>query len=95
MVPDAIQLVGDVQWPVAGVECEVVRHAQRPRVHEEGCAGGDDARIGVPRGELSGEGVARQVAEAVVAQRAKGIVGASVQATRNEIVRDPGFMRRA
>ena len=41
------------------------------------------------------QGVARQVAEAVVATRSKGIIGASVQATRNEIVRDPGFMRRA
>ena len=41
------------------------------------------------------QGVAKMVAEQVVAARAKGIISAGVQATRNEIVRDPAFLRRA
>ena len=40
------------------------------------------------------QGVARQIAEQVVAARSKGLVGSAVQAVRNEIVRDPAFMRR-
>ena len=40
------------------------------------------------------QGVARQIAEQQVAAQSKGLVGSAVQAVRNEIVRDPAFMRR-
>lgn len=40
------------------------------------------------------QGIAVQVAEAVVSKRAKGIVGSAVQSVRTEIRRDPAFARR-